>query len=159
MELARFRLWRTPTLFQVTAANQRGALQAALAFCVDVARGLVTVWIVSVCMQFARVHRQPCHQRHAGTAELHAPAAVTGRRPQSRIISRCAPIVRRGSSAALAAPPPLPRLERLKQANRLGSRSAAVNWAWLLAGASRPPRRFKCGLFFAELGDDGLDAR
>lgn len=101
------------------------------------------------CSQFARVHRRPFRQRHAGPAELHAPATVTARRQQSsnhRIISRRAPIVRRGVLAAALAcftSHRCPRLQRLKQANRLGSRSAPVNWAWHARGSQPAAKPFQ----------------
>ena len=71
-----------------------------------------------------------------------------------------APIVHQGPAAVLASHlpvPPLFPLESLKQASALGPRTALVNWAWSVAGASRPPSCFKCGRLFAELGARGLE--
>lgn len=65
-----------------------------------------------------------------------------------------------GPAAVLASDPPVPPLfplESLKQASGLGPRTALVNWAWWLAGASRLPSCFKCGRLFAELGAHGLE--
>jgi hypothetical protein len=71
-----------------------------------------------------------------------------------------APIVHQGPAAVLASHhpvPPLFLLESLKQASDLGPRTALLNWAWSLAGASRLPSCFKCGRLFAELGARGLE--
>ncbi|KAF2626871.1 hypothetical protein BU25DRAFT_469934 [Macroventuria anomochaeta] len=72
------------------------------------------------------------------------------------------PIVHQGPAALLASHPPVPPLfplESLKQASGLGPRTALVNWAWSVAGASRPPSCFKYGRLFAELGTRGLHER
>ncbi|KAH9878908.1 hypothetical protein J1614_002343 [Plenodomus biglobosus] len=96
----------------------------------------------------ARPLGRPRSRDRCANGSRHSFAANLPRRPNGA--SGCTSRARFATTSA--------RRAALKQAIALGLRTAAVNWAWRLAGVNRTPSRFTCTRFFAELGVHGLDS-
>lgn len=143
---------QAPSCFRSSGPISRRALKIAPSLCVKhCARG--SNLRASACdAQILALEQHPSR-----TDSLPRACTREGRPAASRFISPGGPIQRRDALPAFASFVPGPRLANLKQASRLGTRTAAVNWAWSFAGTSPSPSRFECARFFDELGDYGLD--